>query len=155
MQLFSSCLRVFRVTVSVVVGSGRRFAALLLGAVCIGVDGQFPVLMGTLYTGSAGCAPNSFVMVDAMYLAFRTLDALVLSFHLPSMAQTIRLCLFLRRSYVPSRPRLAGSGRCQGRTPSQSPSWQTGSRNNPVDQCLETHPRLHRPLDALPLTDGL
>ena len=64
-----------------VVGSGRLFAAFVLGAACIGVDGQFPVLMGTLYTGSAGCAPNSFVMVDAMYLAFGTLDALFFSFH--------------------------------------------------------------------------
>ena len=66
---------------SVVVGNRRRFAALLLGAVCIGVNWQFTVLRGTLYTGSAGCAPNSFVMVDAMYLAFGTLDALFFSFH--------------------------------------------------------------------------
>ena len=27
-------------------GSGRLFAALILGTVCIGVDGQFSVLMG-------------------------------------------------------------------------------------------------------------
>ena len=87
----------FRVTVLVVVGSRRLFAALVLGAVCIDVDGQFPVLSGTLYTRISGCAPNPFVMVDDIYLASGALDALCLFFHQPSMAQTIFLCLFLRR----------------------------------------------------------
>ena len=36
------------------------------------------------------------------------------------------------RLSAPSGPRPAGNGRGQGRTPSQSPAWQTGSRNNPV-----------------------
>ena len=35
------------------------------------------------------------------------------------------------RSSAPSAPRPAGNGRSQGRTPSQSPAWQTGSLNNP------------------------
>ena len=52
------------------------------------------------------------------------------------------------RSSTPSRPRPTGNGRGQGRTPSQSPAWQTGSRNNPVDECLQIYPRLHRPLDT-------
>ena len=56
--------------VSVVVGSGRLLAALVLEAVCIGLDGQFPVPRSTLYSGALGCAPNTFVTVDAMYLAF-------------------------------------------------------------------------------------
>ena len=55
---------------SVVVSSGRLVAALVLGAVCIGVDGLLPVLRCTLYSGALGCAPNTFVTVDAMYLAF-------------------------------------------------------------------------------------
>ena len=119
-------------TVSVVVGSGRLFAALVLEAVCIGVDGQFPVLRGTPYTGSAGGAPNPFVMVDAMYLAFGTLNALYLFFHQHSMAQIIFLCLFLRRvcGHPPRRgpdPPVNGYG--QGRTPCQSLFWQAGSRN--------------------------
>ena len=80
-----------------VVGSGCLFAALVLGAVCIGVDGQFPVLRYTLYSENSGCAPNPFVMVDDVYPAFGTLDALCLTFHQPLMAQTIFLCLFLRR----------------------------------------------------------
>ena len=36
-------------------------------------------------------------MVDALHLAFGTLDALCLAFHQPSMAQTILRCLFLHR----------------------------------------------------------
>ena len=125
MHLFSSCLRAFRVTVSVVVGSGRLCAALVLGAVRIGVDGQFPVLRCTLYSGSSGCAPNPFVMVDAMYLAFGTLDALCLYFHQPSMAQTFFLCLFLRRvcGHPPRRgpgPPVMGLARA-GRLPSRLP----------------------------------
>ena len=35
-------------------------------------------------------------------------------------------------SSAPSGPRPAGNRRSQGRTPFQSPGWQTGSRNNPV-----------------------
>ena len=110
-------------TVSVVVGSGRLFAELVLGAVCIGVDGPFPVLRCTLYSASSGCASNPFVMVDAMYLAFGTLDALCLAFHQPSMAQTIFLCLFLRRvrGHPPRRgpgPPVMGVART-GRLPSR------------------------------------
>ena len=104
---FSSGLGAFRVTVSVVVGSGRLFAALVLfiGAVFIGVDWQFPAPRCTLYSGSAGCAPNPFITVDAMYLAFVSLDALHLAFDRPSMSRTISLCLFLRRvcSHPPRR----------------------------------------------------
>ena len=56
-------------TVSVVVGSGRLFVELILGAVCIGVNGQFLVLRSTLYSRALGCAPNPFVTVNTMYLA--------------------------------------------------------------------------------------
>ena len=41
--VFPQSLRAFRVIVSVV-GSGRLFAALVLGAVCIDADGQSPLL---------------------------------------------------------------------------------------------------------------
>ena len=110
------------------------FSALVLGAVCMGVDGQFPVLRCTLYSGSSGCTPNPFVMVDAMYLAFGRL-AFGLS---PAFNGADHFSLHVSssgvRSSAPSRPRSAGNGRGQGRTPSQSPAWQTGSRNNPVDE---------------------
>ena len=113
-------------TVSVVIGSGRHFAAVVLGAVCIGVDGRFPVLRGTLYTASTGCAPHPFVMVDAMDLAFGTLDALYLSFNQPLLAQTICFCLFLRRvcGHPPRRgpgPPAMGVAEA-GRLPSRLPS---------------------------------
>ena len=108
------------------------FSALVLGAVCMGVDGQFPVLRCTLYSESSGCTPNPFVMVDAMYLAFGRL-AFGLS---PAFNGADHFSLHVSssgvRSSAPSRPRSAGNGRGQGRTPSQSPAWQTGSRNNPI-----------------------
>ena len=67
------------------------------------------------------------------------------------------LCLFLRRvcGHPPRQgpgPPVMGVARA-GRLPSRLPG--TGSRNNPVDECLEIYPRLHRPLDPLPLTAGL
>ena len=125
MHLFSSCLRAFRVTASVVVGSGGLFAALVLGAVRIGVDRQFSVLRGTLHTRRPACAPNPFVMVDAVYLAFGTVDALCLFFHQPSMAQTNFFRLFLRRvcGHPPRRgpgPPVMGVARA-GRLPSRLP----------------------------------
>ena len=88
-ECLSFGLRAFRVTVSVVVGSGRLFAALVLlvGVVCIGVDGQFPAPRCTLYSGCSGCAPNPFVTVEAMYLALVTSDALRLAFHRPTMSR--------------------------------------------------------------------
>ena len=55
--------------------------------------------------------------------------------HLPSTAKNIYLGLFFFDECVvirPVGPRPAGSARLQGRTPSQSPSWQTGWRNNPL-----------------------
>ena len=49
-HLFSSCLQASLGTVSVAVGGGPPFAALVLGAVYIGVDGHFSVLRGTIYS---------------------------------------------------------------------------------------------------------
>ena len=40
--------------------------------------------------------------------------------------------LALARSSAPSGPRPAGHGRGQGRVPSQTPSWQTGSSLHPI-----------------------
>ena len=54
------------------------------------------------------------------------------------------------RSFAPSRPRPTGNGRGQGRTPSQSPAWRTGSRNNPVRECLEIYPRLMNVSKSIP-----
>ena len=110
-----------------------------------------PVLRCTLYSGSSGCALNAFVMVDVLHLAFGTLYALCLAFHQPSMAQTVLRCLFLHRErgHPPRQGRGPPvMGRGQGRTPSQSPAWQTGSRNSLVDECLQIYPRLHRPCDT-------
>ena len=106
-------------TVSVVVGSGRLFAALVLGAVGV----FFPVLRCTLSSGSSGCAPKPFVTVDAMNLAFGTFGALRLTIGQPSMAQTIFLCLCLRRvcGHPPGRgPGPPGMGVAMaGRLPSR------------------------------------
>ena len=45
--------------------------ALVLEAVCIGVDGQFPGLGSTLYSRILACCLNLFVTVGTIYLAFR------------------------------------------------------------------------------------
>ena len=97
---------------------------------------------GWAILGALGCAPKPFVTVDTMYLAFGTLNAMWLAFQaldnnktpaingekkggLPASSSGVR-------SSSPSRPRPARNGRGQGRTPSQSPAWQTGSCNSPV-----------------------
>ena len=110
-------------TVSVVVGSGRRFCrARTRGSMH---RRGWAVRRAEVHAIS-GYAPNPFVMVDVMNLAFGTLDALCLAFHQPSTAQTIFLCLFLRRvcGHPPRRgpgPPAMGVAEA-GRLPSRLPS---------------------------------
>ena len=81
---------------------------------------EFPGLRSTLYSGTLGCAPNSFVTVSTMYLAFGTLDPMWSAF--PSLAnnktQAINsennICL-LRRG---PGPPIMGAAR-DGRHPSR------------------------------------
>ena len=89
-----------------------------------------------------GLCSESFVTVDTIYLAFGTLDAMWLAFQsltnnkIPAFTGAHHFALPASssgvRSSAPSGPRSAGNRRDQGRTPSQSPAWHTGSRNNPV-----------------------
>ena len=113
MNLFSSCIRAFRVTVSVVVSSGRLFAALVLGAVCIGVDGLLPVLRCTLYSGALGCAPNPFSTVSRFrYCGRHVVGHSVLcknKKHLPLTVKNSFLCLLLRQAYGHPPRRRPGS----------------------------------------------
>ena len=89
-------------------------------------------LMPTLYPGVMAKKPRFFGTLDAMWLAFQALannispainGEFVVS--LPTSSTGVR-------SSTPSGPRPAGNGRSQGGTPSQSPAWQTESRNNQV-----------------------
>ena len=55
--------------------------------------------------------------------------------HLPSTATIFVFAFFFvasAQSTAPSGPRPAGHGRGQGRVPSQTPSWQMGSSNDPI-----------------------
>ena len=81
---------------------------------------QYPILMPTLYPGVMVTVSRPFGILDAMYFASETLARTPR--HLPSTAENIFLRLLLRRVH--------GHLACRGPGP-QSPSWQTGSRNNP------------------------
>ena len=89
-------------------------------------------------------------MVDAIYLAFGTSDALCLAFHQPSIAQTISLRFFLRRvrGHPPRRgpgPPVMGLARA-GRLPSRLHGRRDRATMG-LMLCLEIYPRLRRPLD--------
>ena len=96
------------------------------------VNEQFPSLMPTLYSGPMATDPRPYASLDKMWKAFGDSsnnktpavngDNL---FSLPVSSSGVR-------SSAPSGPRPACHGRSHGRVPSQTPSWQTGSCNNPV-----------------------
>ena len=132
---FCELSREFRVVVSAATGTERVLvpgAEIVLEMVRMAVIEQCPSLMPTLYPGVMAAEPRPFGTLDAMWLAFQALantktpatngDVL---FPLPASSSGVR-------SFTPSRPRPDGNGRGQGRTPSQSPAWQMGSRNNPT-----------------------
>ena len=88
--------------------------------------------MPTLYPGVLATGSRSFGTLDAMWLAFETLANNKMpaingakQTYLPASSTGVR-------SSAPWTPRPASIGRGQGRTLSQSPVWQTRSRNNPL-----------------------
>ena len=96
------------------------------------VNEQFPPLMPTSYPGSMATCPKPYASLDDMWKVFADLSNNKnpaingdLFFSLPVPSSGVR-------SSAPSRPRPAGHGRDQGRVPSQTPSWQMGSSNNPI-----------------------
>ena len=106
------------------------------------VKDQYPSLMSTLYPGVMATEPRLFGTLDAMWLAFQALandktPVINDDFVFPCLLCRRACGHPLRRGPVP---------RDQGQTPSQSPAWQTGSRNNPVVMNVSKSPRLHRPL---------
>ena len=107
------------------------------------------MLTCTLYSQRSGCAPNPFVKVDAMYLAFGNLDAVRVAFHQPSMAQKQMLCLFFRRvSCHP--PRRSPGPPVMGVWPGPDafpvacmPNWI--GQSSGCHECLQINTRLRRP----------
>ena len=132
---FSDFNREFRVLASAVTGGERVLSPgtyVVLEVVRMAADEQFPTLMPTLYPGSKAMDPRPYASLDVMWKAFSGLahnKTLTVNgrkhFSLP-------VSLTGTRSSAPSgtRPAVHRSG--QGRVPSQSPSWQTGSSDNPI-----------------------
>ena len=96
------------------------------------VNEQFPTLVPTLYPGSIATDPKSCASLDKMWKAFSDFahnkTPAVSGDWFPSLPVSSSGV----RSSAPSAPRPAGHGRSQGRAPSQTPSWQTASSNNPI-----------------------
>ena len=126
--------REFRLLVSTVTGSGRvlsRRTDVVLEVVRMTVTQQFPTLMLTLYPGSKATDSRSYAPLDAMWRAFSALA--------PNKTPAVNGAFFL---YLPvsstgtrpsaSGPRPADHERDQGRVPSQSLLWQTGSSHYPT-----------------------
>ena len=104
----------------------------VLQVVRMAVNEQFRSLMPTLYPGSKATDPRPYISLDAMWRAFSDLAHNKTP---PAVNDEEHFSLPVSstgaRSSAPSEPRLAGHGRGQGRVPSQSLSWQTGSSHNP------------------------
>ena len=132
---FCDFSREFRVLVSAVTGSERTLAPgvdVVLEIVRMAVNEQFPSLMPTLYPGSMATGPKLYASLDKMWKAFGDLSK-----HTTLAVNGERLFSLLVSSSgvllaAPSGPRPAGHGRGQSRGPSQTPSLQKGSSNNPI-----------------------
>ena len=96
------------------------------------VTEQFPTFMPALYPGSMATDPKPYASLDEMWKAFSDLA----HNKTPAVNGETQFSLTASssgaRSSVPSGAWHAGHGRGQGRVPSQSPSWQTGSSHNPI-----------------------
>ena len=90
------------------------------------VNEQFPSLMPTLYPGVMATEPRPFGTLGAVWLAFQALANNKTPAILTAKKKIWPASSSGVRSSAPSGPRLAGNGRGQGRTPSQSPAWRTG-----------------------------
>ena len=132
---FCDFSREFRVLVSAVTGIECTLAPgvdVVLEVVRMAVNEQFPSLMPTLYPGSMATDPKPCASLDKMWKAFGDLSNNKTPAvngdkkrYLPASSSGVR-------SSAPSGPRPAGHGHGHGRVPSQTPSWQMGSSNNPI-----------------------
>ena len=123
-----------RVLVSTITQSERVLSPgtdVVLEVVRMAVNEQFPTLMPTLYPASKATDPRPYVSLGAMWRALSVLP------HNKTPAVNGEKHIYLHasstaaRSSAPAGPRPADYGRGQGRVPSQSLSWPTGSSHNP------------------------
>ena len=132
---FCDFSREFCVLVSAVTGSERTLAPgvdVVLEVVRMAVNEQFPSLMLTLYPGSMATGPKPYASLDEMWKAFGDLSNNKTPAINGEKKKTLPFSSSGVRSSAPSGPRPAVHGRGQGRVPSQTPSWQMGSSNNPI-----------------------
>ena len=137
--LFTDFSREFRVLVSAVTGSERALSPgmdVVLEVVKMAVNEQSPTLMPTLYPGSKATDPRPYASIDAIWRAFSDLAHNKTTSVNGETYFSLPVSSTGARSSAPSGPRPAVHGRGQGRVPSQSPSWQTGSSHNPIDMLI-------------------
>ena len=123
---FCDFSREFRVLVSAVTESGRTLSP--------GVDAVLEVVRMAVYEQFSTLTPTTRSRTPHRVRCGRPSAIWQIMGHLPSTAIVFFRCLFLRRERghpphrAPARRPWAG----QGRVPSQTPSWQTGSSHNPI-----------------------
>ena len=95
------------------------------------VNETFPALMPTLYPGSEATDPRPYA---SLYIVWKDFSDLAHN-KTPAVNNETYFSLPVSstgaRSSAASAPGSADHGRGQGRVPSQSLSWQTGSSHNP------------------------
>ena len=137
---FSDFSRLFRVLVPTATGSERVLSAgtdVVSEVVRVAANEQFPALPPALYPGSKATDPRPYASLDAMWRGFSgQAHNMTLAFEGETIF-SLPVSSTGARSSAPSRPRPADHGRGQGRLPSQSLSWQTGSSHHstvmPID----------------------
>ena len=143
LQMFGVCTgmplcdfsREVRVLVSAVTRSERTLAPgvkVVLEVVRMVAIEQFASMMPPLYPGSMATNPKPCASLGMMWTAFGDSPnnktpgvngSYLFSLHVSSSGV---------RSSAPSGPWPAGRGRGKGQVPSQTPSWQTRSSNDPI-----------------------
>ena len=119
------------------------------------VNEQFPTLTPTLYPVSKATDPRTYALLDAMWRAFSDLAHNKTPAVNGEKHFSLPVSSTGSRSSAPSRPRPTVHGRGQGRVPSQSPSWQTGSSHNPIVMPIadSTDPGLDKKSNCWPLEE--
>ena len=119
------------------------------------VNEQFPTLMPTLYPGSIATDPKPYASLDKMWKAFSDLANNKTAAVNGENISSLPVSSSGARSSAPSGPRAAGHGRRQGRVPSQTPSWRTGSSHNPIGMSINnpTDPWLDQTSNRWPLDE--
>ena len=121
--------------VSAVTGSERTLTPgvdVVLEVVRMAVNEQCPSLMPTLYPGSMATGPKPYASLDEMCKVFSD----IYNNKTPAIngeKNFFFACFFVGSAVIrPVGAWPAGHGRGHGRVPSQTPSWQMGSSNNPI-----------------------